>query len=128
MNETEEMKPLFEDAATINQARADLKVARGVIADYVQYSADVDRLVREIDVIINGEEGAAKQASLCDMIGQIKKLARDRDRIYITGPNEDGEMWLHVRGIKTQAGFCVSREEGMGRNTLLEVQEILNSR
>ncbi|MFA5025059.1 MAG: hypothetical protein WC503_00930 [Candidatus Shapirobacteria bacterium] len=35
---------------------------------------DKRRLTREIDVILNGEN-AAKQASLCDLIGQIKELA-----------------------------------------------------
>lgn len=33
---------------------------------------DVDRLVRELDVLLNGEEGAAKQASLCDIVGQVR--------------------------------------------------------
>lgn len=34
---------------------------------------DIDRLVREIDVAINGQGGAAKQASLCDIAAQIKR-------------------------------------------------------
>jgi len=32
------------------------------------------RLVRELDVALHGEEGAAEQASLCDLIGPAKKL------------------------------------------------------
>jgi hypothetical protein len=43
-------------------------------ADYEEVLADHRRLVREIDVILNGEEGAARQASLCDLIPQIKEL------------------------------------------------------
>ncbi len=44
------------------------------IDDYKEAFEDHKRLVREIDVILNGEEGAAKQASLCDLVGQIEKL------------------------------------------------------
>ncbi|WVR18162.1 hypothetical protein JXVLWARM_CDS_0111 [Burkholderia phage Bm1] len=38
-------------------------------------SAGIDALVRQIDVAINGEKGAAKQASLVDVASQIKKIA-----------------------------------------------------
>lgn len=47
------------------------------IADYEEVLADHRRLVREIDVAINGE-GAAKQASLCDLVAQIKELVERR--------------------------------------------------
>lgn len=42
------------------------------IADYEECLADHRRLVRELDVGLNGEEGAAEQASLCDIVGQVK--------------------------------------------------------
>lgn len=35
---------------------------------------DVKRLVREMDVAINGEAGAARQASLCDIAAQVCSL------------------------------------------------------
>lgn len=41
------------------------------IADYEECFADHRRLVRQLDVALNGEEGAAKQASLCDIVGQV---------------------------------------------------------
>jgi hypothetical protein len=34
---------------------------------------DHDRLVRELDVMLNGEAGAAQQASLCDIVAQVAK-------------------------------------------------------
>lgn len=37
-------------------------------ADYEEVLADHRRLVREMDVALSGEAGAAKQASLCDLI------------------------------------------------------------
>lgn len=42
------------------------------IEDYKEVFEDHKRLVRELDVIINGEN-AAKQASLCDIVGQMAK-------------------------------------------------------
>jgi hypothetical protein len=41
-------------------------------ADYEEVLADHRRLVRELDVALCGEEGAAKQASLCDIVGMVK--------------------------------------------------------
>lgn len=35
--------------------------------------ADHQRLVRQLDVLLNGEEGAAQQASLCDLVAQVAK-------------------------------------------------------
>lgn len=34
---------------------------------------ETDRLVRELDVLINGREGAAEQAKLCDIIAQVER-------------------------------------------------------
>ena len=42
------------------------------IADYQAVLEDHKRLVRELDVLLNGV-GAAKQASLCDIVAQLKK-------------------------------------------------------
>jgi len=47
------------------------------VNDYKETFKDHQRLVREIDVIINGEDGAAPQASLCDIVGQIRQLTFD---------------------------------------------------
>lgn len=33
---------------------------------------DRDRLVRELDVALNGEDGAAKRPALCDVVSQVK--------------------------------------------------------
>lgn len=42
------------------------------VADYEEVLADHRRLVRELDVLLNGERGAAKQASLCDIVSQVQ--------------------------------------------------------
>ena len=54
-------------------------VSRG---EYEIVLADHRRLVRELDVALNGEAGAAQQASLCDIVGQVKD-----------------ERWKLVRGV-----------------------------
>lgn len=42
-----------------------------VYKDYEEVFADHQRLVRELDIALNGD-GAAKQASLCDIVKQVK--------------------------------------------------------
>jgi hypothetical protein len=49
------------------------------IADYEEVLKDHRRLVRELDRLLNGS-GAAQQASLCDIVGQV-----ERERIRSKG-------------------------------------------
>jgi len=44
------------------------------LADHVAADENRRALVRELDVLLNGEEGAAKQASLCDIVSQLSTL------------------------------------------------------
>ncbi len=64
---------------TEKEIRTDYLLVREAIASDEQTSEEHQRLVREIDVIINGEEGAAEQASLCDLVGQIRQLKEQND-------------------------------------------------
>ena len=50
------------------------------LADYKECAEDKKRLCWEIDVIISGKDGAAKQASLCDLVGPIKHLQAENDK------------------------------------------------
>lgn len=43
-------------------------------ADVSAVLADHARLVRELDVLLNGEAGAARQASLCDIVAEVRDL------------------------------------------------------
>lgn len=45
------------------------------IRDLERVIADHKRLVRRLDVLLNGINGAAKQASLCDIVSQIESQA-----------------------------------------------------
>ena len=52
---------------------ADTRNREGVaLKDYEEAFADHQRMVRELDVLLNGD-GAAKQASLCDIVAQVRK-------------------------------------------------------
>ncbi|EPN4461349.1 hypothetical protein ACT1UE_000513 [Pseudomonas aeruginosa] len=44
--------------------------------DYEEVLADHRRLVREMDVLLNGEACAAKQAMLCDLVSQVEAEVR----------------------------------------------------
>lgn len=50
--------------------------AMPALADYEEVLADHRRLVRELDVALNGE-GAAKQASLGDLVAQVSATKRE---------------------------------------------------
>jgi hypothetical protein len=42
------------------------------VADFEAADASRRALVRELDVLLNGEDGAARQASLCDIVAQVR--------------------------------------------------------
>lgn len=73
-----ETKAAFDLYERVDDAVSEIKRLRETIVDFESAYTDYKRLVREIDVIINGEDGAAKQASLCDLMGQIRTLAAAR--------------------------------------------------
>lgn len=50
--------------------------AASLMADYEEVLADKRRLAREIDVALNGEEGAAKQPGLADILSQIRTMEK----------------------------------------------------
>lgn len=62
----------MSDALDQSPERRDTQAACVNCNDYRATLADHDRLVRELDVLLNGEHGAAKQASLCDIVGQVR--------------------------------------------------------
>lgn len=68
--------------------------------DYEQVLADHRRLVRELDVALSGEAGAAKQASLCDLITQARQLrivAEQIDTTLCVHGHVDAGTDLHSR-------------------------------
>lgn len=75
----------------------ELKLAN---SDYAYDSSmdEVTRLVRELDVLLNGESGAAQQASLCDIVGQVASVVREQGAPLLSAPPAAGvpEGWKLV--------------------------------
>lgn len=75
-----ETLPEFEETATdeekwyLNELSKAYSQGAEDFADE-EYKEDHRRLVREMDEALNGKEGMAKQASLCDLVSQVKLLA-----------------------------------------------------
>lgn len=78
----EDWKPLFAEQPA---------PAGVVMSDVAAVQMDHSRLVRELDVLLNGEAGAAKQASLCDIVAQVR-LKRD---LLLTSLNQGAPADLH---------------------------------
>lgn len=68
--------------------------------DYERVISSHNRLVRKLDVLINGEKGAAKQASLCDIVSQVEAFGlrsgsqQDADIAAQPSPAMAGDEWL----------------------------------
>ncbi len=72
--------PAMRDAAN------EIVYLRSRIRDHEEVMADFRRLVRQLDVAMSGEAGAAKQASLCDLIGTATEMRALLSRFDHFGP------------------------------------------
>lgn len=66
-------KEMFDLARTLERENTALQQQ---MRDYEEVLADNRRLTRELDVALHGEEGAARQASLCDLIPLAERLRK----------------------------------------------------
>lgn len=78
-----------------------------VMREHIEAADDHQRLVRELDVLINGEEGAAPQASLCDIVSQVRRegLTRPQTKKPDDFPNPGAALSNNERLTLSQAGF-----------------------
>lgn len=60
---------------------------------------DVNRLVRELDVALNGEAGAAVQASLCDVVAQVRLESSKRGQPLLA-PQADSQPAQHQPDVE----------------------------
>lgn len=63
---------LVRAASEIERLRDELNSAIEDIGHHKMAASDRDRLVRELDVALNGEAGAAMRPALCDVVSQVK--------------------------------------------------------
>lgn len=70
---TDRRKLIFDITAALAQVERDTQ------HDYEEVLTDQRRLVKELDVLMNGRN-AAKQASLCDLVGSFSRWLQAHDR------------------------------------------------
>ena len=80
-----------------------IRELKASVADHEEVERDHQRLVREMDRIINGDN-VAVQASLCDLVVQLKELFNGKRLVNIHVSNilgvrvEDNKVIITVRG------------------------------
>jgi hypothetical protein len=87
------------------EVRAELDKIR---AEIEQEASDYRRLVRELDVALNGEAGAAQQASLCDLVAQVRR--------------QQSVQILHLN-----SGFRINFRAPSGRRGTLRLDTLLDA-
>lgn len=63
--------------------RGEIEELQAQIANYEEACSSCKKLVRELDVLLNGEEGAAEQASICDLVAQLRRERRSASGVVI---------------------------------------------
>lgn len=67
--------------------------------DYEEVLEDHRRLTRELDAILSSPDEPAKQASLCDLIGLAKTVAKDAARYrFIRSQHEGTSDSIYIAG------------------------------
>ncbi|MER1013934.1 hypothetical protein AAA583_23105 [Pseudomonas aeruginosa] len=127
----ESLLALIKDQAPAPDARglaqpSPAQAEQATADDYEEVLADHRRLVRELDVLLNGEEGAAKQASLCDLVGQVSAIVRER-RVPLLSPSQaeaerlrEAYEWGYGDGQNNPNGYSDKKERDACVNELLK--------
>ena len=104
---------------TAKNAREWIQIAKQLLDDAPQAVAaqapagnwinadDVDRLVRELDVALHGENDAAPQAGLCDVVGLVKEAARKLGRPVLAAPAAVAVPTSHFDDPRVQAVYSI---------------------
>ena len=71
-----EFPDYIEPIDPLKKAEAEANELRERIGNWETVDKDHKRLVRELDELLNGKEGMAQQASLCDIVAQVASIQR----------------------------------------------------
>ena len=99
-----------DDGKTVTMMNTDrapsYRASAPVANDYEKVLADHRRLVRELDVLLNGD-GAAEQASLCDIVSQVR-----REGIKASAPVAPTEVMDALNWVDDFIARCNSDDRG----------------
>lgn len=114
---------LLRDAYQAGQARAALAQPSPALAeqatadDYEEVLADHRRLVRELDVLLNGEACAAKQAMLCDLVSQVEAEVRKSGQPLLVSAER-------YRWLRNDDNWGADDSEGQGTSKWANLGEL----
>lgn len=94
-----------------------------------QQSPDKSALTRELDVLLNGEEGAAPQASLCDLVAQLRLIVSRTGNPVLAQPAPrpvpDLPVAITPDEMASLARFCETCEDGQEYDVPVEMMRQL---
>ena len=70
--------------AEVKALRAENERLCLAVSDAQHNESEYRRIIREMDETMNGREGMAEQAMLCDIQGQLDDILRERERLRAT--------------------------------------------
>lgn len=85
--------------------------------DYEEVLADHRRLVREMDVLLNGEACAAKQAMLCDLVSQVEAGVRKSGQPLLVSAER-------YRWLRNDDNWGADDSEGQGTSKWANLGEL----
>ncbi|HHJ1522755.1 TPA: hypothetical protein ACQGZX_001208 [Pseudomonas aeruginosa] len=85
--------------------------------DYEEVLADHRRLVREMDVLLNGEAYAAKQAMLCDLVSQVEAEVRKSGQPLLVSAER-------YRWLRNDDNWGADDSEGQGTSKWANLGEL----
>lgn len=112
-----------ECAADASRARAALaqpspaQADQPTADDYEEVLADHRRLVREMDVLLNGEACAAKQAMLCDLVSQVEAEVRKSGQPLLVSAER-------YRWLRNDDNWGADDSEGQGTSKWANLGEL----
>lgn len=107
----------------VHQARAALaqpspaQAEQPTADDYEEVLADHRRLVREMDVLLNGEACAAKQAMLCDLVSQVEAEVRKSGQPLLVSAER-------YRWLRNDDNWGADDSEGQGTSKWANLGEL----
>jgi hypothetical protein len=123
---TAPLTPAEKDNLTEADLRQVIANRDALLADYQEVLTDKQRLTRELDIALHGEEGAAKQAGLCDLIQPARQLRATIDLLE-RNAGIQAKLLADTGRERDQAISQVERENTRPLATIEQLNEVYGS-